>query len=158
MDSHGFYRRTVEDEGWNGAIRVRRYLCNACKRTVSLLPDFVLPYWRFTILVMRLFLMARLKERQTLAAAAQAAHQAAMPYQRGQHWAWRFVRQAPAVAAALAALTRPVEAADFTARAIAMLEQAGWNAAHRFLFSQLRMHLMGWPECLTPAGIRSQSG
>jgi hypothetical protein len=158
MDSHGFYRRTVSDVEWNGEIRVRRYLCQACRRTVSLLPDFVLPYWRFTILLMRLFLMARLVSRQTWAAAADSGHQPEMPYQRGQQWVRRFVRRAESIAAALAALVFPVEAVDFTARAIGMLEQAGWIAAHRFLFSQLRMHLMGWPEFLAPAGKPARSG
>jgi transposase-like protein len=41
---HGFYKRTVAEIGWDGVIRVRRYLCGACRRTVSLLPEFVLPY------------------------------------------------------------------------------------------------------------------
>jgi hypothetical protein len=31
-----------------------------------------------------------------------------------------------------------------------MLESIGWLAAHRFLFSQLRMHLLGWPASLGP--------
>jgi hypothetical protein len=36
-----------------------------------------------------------------------------------------------------------------------MLESIGWIAAHRFLFSQLRVHLLGWPACLVPAGRRT---
>jgi hypothetical protein len=35
-----------------------------------------------------------------------------------------------------------------------MLASIGWIAAHRFLFSQLRVHLLGWPACLIPAGRR----
>ena len=31
------------------SIRVRRYLCQACQRTVSLLPEFALPYLRFSV-------------------------------------------------------------------------------------------------------------
>jgi hypothetical protein len=56
--------------------------------------------------------------------------------------------------AALAALTIPVEAADFVTRALQMLQAAGWIAAHRFLFSQLRSHLLGWPRFLLPDGRR----
>jgi len=33
-----------------------------------------------------------------------------------------------------------------------MLESIGWIAAHRFLFSRLRMHLLGWPASLAPHG------
>ena len=44
MVGHGFYRRTLVDVGFDVSIRVRRYLCRSCKRTVSMLPEFALPY------------------------------------------------------------------------------------------------------------------
>ena len=44
LTAHGFYTRTLIDTAFDGVIRVRRYLCQACQRTVSLLPEFVLPY------------------------------------------------------------------------------------------------------------------
>jgi len=84
MLGHGFYRRTLVDVGFDGSIRVRRYLCGACRRTVSLLPEFALPYLRFSITVIALFLVARLLEGRTLLASAVAAAQPHMPYQRGQ--------------------------------------------------------------------------
>ena len=153
MRAHGFYRRTIVDEAFDGVIRVRRYLCEACRRTVSLLPEFVLPYLRFAIVVIAAFLRARLWSGQTLKAAAETAHQTGMPYQRGQQWVSRFRRQAESLSAALAVLVRPIVAADFVHKAIQMLEEAGWVRAHRFLFEQLRQHLLGWPDCLAPAGI-----
>ena len=93
LTAHGFYSRTLVDAGFDGAIRVRRYLCRSCKRTVSLLPEFALPYLRFGITVISLFLVARLLQGATLSAAAMAAAQVAMPYQRGQFWVRRFHRQ-----------------------------------------------------------------
>ena len=39
---HGFYSRTLEDVEFAESIRVRRYLCPLCHRTVSLLPQFAL--------------------------------------------------------------------------------------------------------------------
>jgi hypothetical protein len=75
-----------------------------------------------------------------------------MPYQRGQHWVARFQRQAESLSAALSALVQPMATTDFAKRAIQMLEAAGWVQAHRFLFEQLRKHLLGWPEFLAPAG------
>jgi hypothetical protein len=33
-----------------------------------------------------------------------------------------------------------------------MLQSIGWIAAHRFLFADLRVHLLGWPEFLSPDG------
>ncbi len=155
LTGHGFYCRTLVDLAFDGVIRVRRYLCRICKRTVSLLPEFALPWLRFGISVIALFLVARLLKVLTLAAAALAAGQSAMPYQRGQFWIRRFQKQAPALGVALAPLAAPAAAPDFVSRALGMLESIGWIAAHRFLFAQLRAHLLGWPPFLVPQGRRA---
>jgi transposase-like protein len=152
LTAHGFYRRTLVDEEFDGSIRVRRYLCHCCKRTVSLLPQFTLPYLRFGISVIALFLIARLLGGSTLSAAAVAATLPSMPYQRGQFWVRRFRQQAERLCAALATLTAPVAASNFVARALHMLQSIGWIAAHRFLFADLRFHLLGWPAFLAPDG------
>jgi hypothetical protein len=150
--AHGFYSRTLVDAGFDDSIRVRRYLCRSCKRTISLLPEFALPYLRFSIPILALFLVARLLQGATLAAAAVAAAQSAMPYQRGQFWIRRFQRHAAFLCAALAALAAPPPAANFVRRALEMLRSVGWIAAHRFLFADLRFHLLGWPTFLAPDG------
>jgi len=154
LTAHGFYTRTLIDVAFDGIIRVRRYLCQDCKRTVSLLPQFVLPYLRAGIAVIALFLLARLLQGQTLAAAGKAT-QTAMPYQRGQFWIRRFLQQGEALCVALAALTKPAPAPDFIRRALAMLESSGWITAHRFLLGALRCHLLGWPPGLAPDGRRT---
>lgn len=155
LTGHGFYRRTLVDDDFDGTIRVRRYLCRLCKRTVSLLPQFALPWLRFSITVISLFLVAGLLQGLTLAAAALAARQPAMPYQRGQFWIRRFRKQAPTLSVALVPLAAPVAAPDFVARALDMLQSIGWITAHRFLFSELRVHLLGWPDSLAPQGRRA---
>ena len=55
LTAHGFYSRTLVDAAFDGTIRVRRYPCGCCKRAVSLLPEFALPYLRFAIQVISLF-------------------------------------------------------------------------------------------------------
>jgi transposase-like protein len=152
LTAHGFYRRTLVDAGFDGSIRVRRYLCHPCRRTVSLLPHFALPYLRFSVTVIALFLMARLRVGHSLVAAATLAGLANMPYQRGQFWIRRFQRQAESICAALATLTVPMAALNFVSRALHMLQSIGWIAAHRFLFADLRVHLLGWPAFLAPDG------
>src|SRR6476619_2490098 len=86
----GFYTRTIIDPTYDGVIRVRRYLCELCRRAVSLLPEFALPYLRSSITVIAVFLMARLLYGKTLKEALPTAS----PYQRGQPWVRRFRRQA----------------------------------------------------------------
>src|SRR5690349_7797389 len=152
--AHGIYTRTLIDAAYDGTIRVRRYLCQACRRTVSLLPEFALPYLRSTLAFIALFLTARLLRGQTLHRAAATAPPP-MPYQRGQFWIRRFRAQAEALCAALAALTQPTPAPDFLHRALAMLQSTGWIAAHRFLFAGVRCHLLGWPRGLAPDGRRA---
>src|ERR1700689_481996 len=121
LTANGFYTRTVIDTAFDGVIRVRRYLCEACRPAVSLLPEFVLPYLRSSLSVIALFLIARLLLAQTFNNATQTAPPP-MPYQRGQFWIRRFRTQAESLCAALAALTRPVPAPDFVHRAVNMLE------------------------------------
>jgi hypothetical protein len=155
LTGHGFYTRTLVDYCFDGVIRVRRYLCRLCKRTVSLLPQFALPWLRFSLTVISLFLVAHLLQGVTLAAAALAAGQPAMPYQCGQFWIRRFRKQAPALGLVLASLTAPSAAPDLVIRALYMLQSIGWITAHRFLFSELRAHLLGWPDFLAPQGRRA---
>jgi hypothetical protein len=154
LTAHGFYTRTLIDAAFDGVIRVRRYLCHACRRTVSLLPEFILPYLRSSVIVIALFLISRLLAVQTFEAAARSAPPP-MPYQRGQFWIRRFCTQAESLCAALAALTQPTPAPDFVHRALAMLQSTGWIAAHRFLFAGVRCHLLGWPRGLAPDGRRA---
>ena len=120
LTAHGFYTRTLIDAAFDGVIRVRRYLCQACQRTVSLLPEFVLPYLRSSLTVIALFLIAGLFRGQTLQGATASAPPS-MPYQRGQFWIRRFRAQAEALCVALAALTQPAPAPDFLHRALVLL-------------------------------------
>jgi transposase-like protein len=154
LRAHGFYTRTLIDTAFDGVIRVRRYLCHACRRTVSLLPEFILPYLRSSVIVIALFLIARLLGGQTIEAAARTGPMP-MPYQRGQFWIRRFRSHAQTLCAALAALTPPPHAPNFVHRVLTMLESTGWIAAHRFLFAGVRCHLLGWPRGLAPDGRRA---
>jgi transposase-like protein len=151
LTAHGFYSRTIVDSDFDGVIRVRRYLCQTCRRTVSLLPEFALPYLRSSIAVIALFLVARLLQTKPLKAALPVGS----PYQRGQFWLRRFRSRAQALCASLAGRTTPPPAPNFVQRALAMLETSGWIPAHRFLFTQLREHLLGWPSSLAPDGRRA---
>ena len=149
MKAHGFYSRTIVDDGFDGVIRILRYLCGACRRTVSLLPEWALPHLRYSIPWIGKILTARLMVKAAWKAAAPEAC-----YQRGQHWVRRFKQQAAALSAALTALTAAPAAPEFESRALRMLAKTGWAKAHRFLFGSLRIHLLGWPPSLAPLGRR----
>ena len=65
-----------------------------------------------------------------------------------------FPKEAEPLSAALATLTAASAAPSFVSKALGMLEKTGWTVAHRFLFSDLRMHLLGWGQSLVPHGLR----
>src|ERR1700693_4489936 len=153
LTAHGFYTRTLIDTAFDGVIRVRRYLYQAARPTVSLLPEFVLPYLRSSLSVIALFLITRLLLTQALNTAARTAPPP-MPYQRGQFWIRTFRAPAETLCVALAALTQTALGPSFVHRALTMLGSAGWIAAHRFLFAGVRCHLLGWPRGLAPGGRR----
>ena len=148
LTAHGFYSRTIIDAAFDGSIRVRRYLCEACRRTVSLLPEFALPYLRSSLAVIAWWLIVRFLPASPPPAPAPPP----MPYQRGQFWLRRFRGQAQSLCVALAALTTPAPAPHFVQRALAMLTAAGWTPAPRVLFAHLRPHRLGWPPSLAPTG------
>ena len=47
MRKHGFYSRNILLKGYEGIIRVRRYKCAACGKTVSMLPSFCIPFLQY---------------------------------------------------------------------------------------------------------------
>lgn len=148
LTAHGFYIRTLVDLHFDDEIRVRRYLCEVCRRTVSLLPHWALPFLRSSVTVIALWLLIRLLPESA------GQQPPPMPYQRGQFWLRRFLAQAPALCTALAHWVTPPAAPTFAARAAQMLEAVGWRAAHRGLLADLRAHLLGWPPSLAPDGCR----
>ena len=111
-----------------------------------------MPYLRFSITVIAVFLIARLRSGNAVGTAAVAAMLPGMPYQRDQPWVRRFRRQAQRLCAALAAFIAPPSAPQFVSRALLMVQSIGWVAADRFLFADLRFHLLGWPAFLAPDG------
>ena len=131
LTAHGFYTRTIVDAAFDGSIRVRRYLCEVCKRTVSLLPEFALPYLRSSVTAIALFLVA-LPRRKLSPPRAAIVTLPARPFSCAAS------AQAQALCAALAVLTARPAPDSFSA--LIMLESAGWIAAHRF--ASVRGHLL----------------
>ncbi len=95
--SPGHGSRTLLDLSFDAVTRVRRYLCRDCKRTVSVLPVFALPWPCFSIPVITLFLVARLLKVLPSRLPRWRLGRARMPYERGQFWIRRFQKQVPAL-------------------------------------------------------------
>ncbi|MCF6094017.1 DUF6431 domain-containing protein [Microaerobacter geothermalis] len=59
LKRHGFYERNALEDGVSYRIPICRLKCRSCNQTFSLLPDFLIPYFQYTLS----FVMKRLKER-----------------------------------------------------------------------------------------------
>jgi len=151
LTAHGFYTRTIVDAAFDGLIRVRRYLCETCRRTVSLLPQFALPYLRSSVAVIacssspdcsrRKLSPTRCRHRRLTSAASSGCAASA---RKPRPWC-----------AALAALTKPAPAPNFVSSRARHARIVRWISAHRFLFAGVRQHLLGWPRSLVPDGRRA---
>jgi len=61
MRKHGFYKRYIINDSFTGVIRIRRYICPMCGRTVSMLPSFCLPYMQYGVTVVIFALWAAME-------------------------------------------------------------------------------------------------
>ena len=57
MKKHGYYKRYIFVTGFFGIIRVRRYKCSVCGRTVSMLPSFCVPRLQYGVEIIILALL-----------------------------------------------------------------------------------------------------
>jgi hypothetical protein len=83
---HGFYTRTVVDGDAVWDILIRRLLCATTGHTVSLLPDFLVPRKRHSLLVIATFLYAFAWTGVTLLTAVRQATRSYVSYQKGAFW------------------------------------------------------------------------
>ena len=49
MKKHGYYCRCLITFGFSGEIKIRRYICGKCGRTVSMLPSFCLAWYTYGV-------------------------------------------------------------------------------------------------------------
>jgi hypothetical protein len=49
MSKHGFYKRYIIHTTYEGNIRIRRYICHDCCKTVSMLPSFCVPRYQYSV-------------------------------------------------------------------------------------------------------------
>lgn len=59
---HGYYPRKPLDQQQAYSIRVRRWLCKACRRTVSLLPSFLLSFRHYLLEVIQQVVVVRFED------------------------------------------------------------------------------------------------
>jgi len=94
---HGFYWRKAKDQTQVFRIRVKRWLCKACRRTLSVLPTFVLRFRHYLLAVIQAVVVARYEEQASWRETTQRCAQDGLPALRTiGRWCGSFAEQAPA--------------------------------------------------------------
>ncbi len=65
MQKHGFYWRFAVTDTLTEKIPIRRLKCNCCKKTFSILPDFLIPYFQHTLHTILDHIENKLNEKET---------------------------------------------------------------------------------------------
>jgi hypothetical protein len=94
---HGTYRRSAVTFDAVLRISIQRLLCAATGRTVSLLPDFLLPRKQHVIPVVAAFFLAFALQRLALAASMAFATIIYPSRQKGTYWIRCLLRNAPVI-------------------------------------------------------------
>ncbi len=94
---HGFYWRKAKDQTQVFRIRVKRWLCKACHRTLSVLPSFVLHFRHYLLAVIQAVVVARYEDHASWQATTQQCATDGLPALRTiGRWCRSFAEQAPA--------------------------------------------------------------
>jgi hypothetical protein len=99
---HGFYVRFALDATHVYAVRIKRWYCKSCQRTISLLPSFLLCYRHYVLAVIQAVVIARFEEQTSWAKLSAPIAPTGAPSRRSmRRWCKSFAAQAPAWLAAV---------------------------------------------------------
>jgi hypothetical protein len=94
---HGFYQRKAQDEQRVYRIRVKRWLCKICHRSVSVLPNFLCPWRHYLVRVIHTVVTACFERSLNWKQVAQRSTCQGTPALRTmQRWCKAFAGYAPA--------------------------------------------------------------
>ena len=92
---HGYYWRKPRDQLQAYRLKVKRWLCKECKRTVSVLPNFLLSYRHYLLRVIEAVLALRLESLASWAVILASSASGGYPALRTiQRWCSSFWEQA----------------------------------------------------------------
>ena len=92
----GYYRRKAKDKEQAYFIKVKRWLCKGCRHTVSILPNFLVPYRHYLVRVIQGVVVAFYECHQNWAWISKTCAQHEMPSLRAmQRWCKAFANYAP---------------------------------------------------------------
>lgn len=93
---HGYYVRKALDQWKTYLIRIKRWLCKGCSRTISLLPSFLSRYRHYVLEVIQSVVVARFEDKATWSQVLQGCSRQDAPSERtAKRWCQSFSEHAP---------------------------------------------------------------
>jgi hypothetical protein len=139
---HGFYERKALSQTAAYVLRIKRWYCNACQRTVSLLPSFLLRFRHYLLDVIQSVVVTRFEDEASWAQVSQRCAVEDAPSSRAiRRWCAAWAEHASTW---LASVQRTLAEHDATSPLLDPLgEAAGPRDAPRALL-QAALHLLAW--------------
>jgi hypothetical protein len=139
---HGFYLRQPLTPTQVYVVWIKRWLCKACRHTVSLLPSFVLRYRHYLLAVIQSVVIARFEDGVSWTQVVRGCTVEGAPSSRtARRWCVSFAAQAPAW---WAAVQQTLAHHDAGSPALDPLgANTGLHDAPRALL-QAALHLLAW--------------
>lgn len=145
---HGFYWRKAKDQIQVFRIRVKRWLCKACRRTLSVLPSFVLRFRHYLLAVIQAVVVARYEDQASWRETTQRCAQDGLPAPRTiGRWCRSFAEQAPAWWAAVQTTLAQQDSASSVLDPLG--SPSGPHEAPRALLDAA-IHLLAWAKTRWP--------
>jgi hypothetical protein len=142
MIGHGFYPRKVLDVAQVYGLLIKRWICDACHHTVTLLPSFLLRFRHYLLEVIASVMVTRWEDGATWVQVAQRCTVNEAPSARSiGRWCDAFAQHAPTW---LAAVQQTLAEQDASSPLLDPLgEAAGPREAPRALL-HAALHLLAW--------------
>jgi len=139
---HGFYERKALSQTQAHVLRIKRWYCKACQRTISLLPSFVLRFRHYLLDVIQSVVVTRFEEAVSWAQVARRCAVEGAPSSRTiRRWCDSLAEHASVW---WAAIQQTLAEHDATSPLLDPLgEAAGPRDAPRALL-QAALHLLAW--------------
>jgi transposase-like protein len=139
---HGFYQRKALSQTQVYVLRIKRWYCKACQRTVSLLPSFLLRFRHYLLDVIQFVVVTRYEDVASWTRVAQRCAVEGVPSSRTIHrWCDSLAEHA---FVGWAAVQQTLAQHDTTSPLLdALGEAAGPRDAPRALL-QAALHLLAW--------------
>jgi hypothetical protein len=139
---HGFYPRKALGLAQVYVLRIKRWYCKACQRTVSLLPSFVLRFRHYLLVVIQSVVVTRFEDAASWAQVSRRCAVDGTPSSRTiRRWCESFAEHAAVWWAAIQQTLAEHDAASPLLDPLG--ESAGPRDAPRALL-QAALHLLAW--------------